>query len=131
MGRAYVFTLAKTIGKSVFRKPATLMHPEVKREYFPITRGHIYNDIEACIFCGICERKCPTHAITVTKESKEFHLRSLQCVACGVCVEVCPKKCLTMENVFSPAVFASNQGVYYYQQQIKQEAAPPPEGEKE
>lgn len=119
MRRSLIFTFTKTISRSIFRKPATLMHPQIERKYFPITRGRIFNDIGRCIFCGICGRKCPTHAITVMKETREYELRSLQCITCGVCVEVCPVKCLSMEVKYSDAVYARSEGVYYYRQSEK------------
>ena len=122
MSRSILFTIAKTISRSLFRKPATRMYPYIKKENFPVTRGRIFNNIEACIFCGICGRKCPTHAITVTKETKEYDLRSLQCIACGFCVEVCPVKCLTMENHYSSSVYGHNEGIYHYQQSEKKKA---------
>jgi formate hydrogenlyase subunit 6/NADH:ubiquinone oxidoreductase subunit I len=118
MARSFVFTFAKTVSKSIFKKSATKMYPAVKNQYTPVTRGQIFNEIEKCIFCGLCERKCPTHAITVSRETKEFDLRSLQCIACGACVEVCPKKCLIMRNNYSEAVYQREQGVYHYKQKV-------------
>lgn len=117
MSRSFIFTFVKTIGKSVFKKPATLMYPAVRIEFTDITRGQIFTEIEKCIFCGICERRCPTGAITISKETKEFYLRSLQCIACGICVEVCPKKCLIMKTNYSESVYERDQGVYHYVQQ--------------
>ncbi|MCL1864382.1 MAG: 4Fe-4S binding protein [Spirochaetes bacterium] len=116
MRKSLVFTFTKTIGRNFFKKPATLMYPFKKREFYPATRGRIFNSIEQCIFCGLCSRKCPTNAITVTKESREFYLRSLQCIVCGSCVEACPKKCLIMENQYSSFVVKNTEGVYHYKQ---------------
>ncbi|MCL2156337.1 MAG: 4Fe-4S binding protein [Leptospirales bacterium] len=114
MRKSLFFTFTKTISRNFFKKPATLMYPFKKREFYPATRGRIFTTIEQCIFCGLCSRKCPTNAITVTKESKEFELRSLQCIICGSCVEACPKKCLIMENQYSSSVVKNTEGVYHY-----------------
>ena len=124
MSRSLIFTFAKTISRSFFRKPATLMYPYKERKFYSITRGKIFNDIERCIFCGLCERKCPTHAITVMKATKEYDLRSLQCITCGACVEVCPPKCLSMEIDYSLSVFGRHEGVYHYKQSEKNKAEP-------
>ena len=116
MKKSLVFTFTKTITRNFFKKPVTLKYPFEKREPYPATRGRIFTVIEQCIFCGLCARKCPTNAITVTKESKEFDLRSLQCIMCSSCVEACPKKCLIMENQYSASVVKNTEGVYHYKQ---------------
>lgn len=99
-----VFAMLKTVTKSLFTGPATLMYPGRQRVYAPITRGQITIEIDKCIFCGMCSRKCPTYAITVTKEKRQWTIDRLNCTACGRCVEVCPVKCLHMDNHYSPAV---------------------------
>ena len=116
MRKSLVFTFTKTITRNFFKKPVTLKYPFEKREPYRATRGRIFTVIEQCIFCGMCARKCPTNAITVTKESKEFDLRSLQCIMCGSCVDACPKKCLIMENQYSASVVKNTEGVYHYKQ---------------
>jgi len=80
--------------RSMFNKPATLMHPVVKRDWHERTRGRIKIDIDDCIFCGICVKKCPTKALCISKEEKSWTIRRMQCILCDYCVEVCPKKCL-------------------------------------
>ena len=98
-----VFKIGKMIVSSMFKKPATLMYPVIPRIYGPITRGHIENDIESCVLCGICSKKCPTHAIVVERKKKEWAIARLQCIQCNCCVEYCPVKCLSMANTYSPA----------------------------
>lgn len=89
----------------MFKKPATLMYPVKSRVYTPVTRGSIEIDINACIFCGICQKKCPTAAIAVTKDPKVWEIDRLRCIVCNCCVEVCPKKCLKMAGQYnSPLV---------------------------
>ncbi|HPS59144.1 MAG TPA: 4Fe-4S binding protein [Spirochaetota bacterium] len=99
-----LFRMAKTVTKSLFTGPATLMYPARERVYAEIARGHIEIEINICIFCGMCSRKCPTDAITVTKENRQWTIDRLNCTACGRCVEVCPVKCLHMNNRYSAAV---------------------------
>ncbi|MEI8216802.1 MAG: 4Fe-4S binding protein [Eubacteriales bacterium] len=99
-----VFKIGKMIISSMFNKPATLMYPVIARVYTPITRGHIDIAMDGCIFCGICSKRCPTHAIVVEKPTKEWSIARLQCIQCNCCVEVCPTKCLTMANTYSPSV---------------------------
>jgi formate hydrogenlyase subunit 6/NADH:ubiquinone oxidoreductase subunit I len=85
---------------NLFSKPATLRYPFQKRVPFAKSRGKIGIEIQTCIFCGICAKRCPADAITVTKETKTWAIEPGRCVSCGVCVEVCPKKCLNQANQF-------------------------------
>ena len=93
--------MAKTIFRNIFHKPATKMYPVKPREYFKNTRGSIRIEINSCIFCGICQRKCPTNAINVVKDKKEWEISRMKCISCSACVEACPKKCLFMENKYT------------------------------
>jgi formate hydrogenlyase subunit 6/NADH:ubiquinone oxidoreductase subunit I len=77
------------------------MYPLVKRDFAPKTRGSIRIEIDKCIFCGICQRKCPTQAIVVTKETKHWDIDRFRCIICNACVEACPKKCLFTEGQYS------------------------------
>ena len=93
-----MFDMLSSIFKNLGSKPATRMYPFDKREPFKNSRGQISGiDIDVCIFCGICARKCPADAIVVNKAEKSWEIDQFKCVVCGVCVEVCPKKCLLME----------------------------------
>ncbi len=91
-----VFKMAKVVLNRLFQKPATLMYPVVPREWTERTRGHIDIDVDQCIKCGICARKCPTNAITVDRDASTWEIQRMQCIQCGCCAEVCPKKCLSM-----------------------------------
>ncbi len=97
-------TFLNAIFRNLFSRPATRRYPFVKREPFPGTRGQLAIDPDRCIYCGICAKRCPANAITVSKTpSKSWTLDNYRCVICGYCVEVCPKKCLTMkQDYFSP-----------------------------
>jgi formate hydrogenlyase subunit 6/NADH:ubiquinone oxidoreductase subunit I len=99
---------SKIMLKSLFSKPSTGMYPAKKREPFAATRGSIENRISDCIFCGICQKKCPTGAITVTRDAKTWEIDRLKCLACGACVAPCPKKCLDMKNNYAPSVLTKS-----------------------
>jgi len=102
-----VFTIVGMIIRSLFGKPATLMYPMVPRDYPQSSRGHIEIAIENCVFCGICQRKCPADAITVDRSAKAWEIERLRCVSCTSCSEACPKKCLAMTAGYSPATTSS------------------------
>lgn len=59
--------------------------------------GEIKCDLDACIFCGICVKKCPVSALTVDRAAKTWEIDKDACVLCNVCVTACPKKCLINE----------------------------------
>ena len=86
--------IGRLIFRSMLKKPATLMYPAVPRKWAEHTRGFIEIDIDNCIFCGICSRKCPTDAITVDKKEKRWSIERMGCIQCSCCVELCPKDCL-------------------------------------
>ena len=96
-------TFSKIIARSVLSKFATRLYPFEKREPYAATRGHIAIDTPLCIFCSLCQKKCPTHAITVKKPERLWQIERMKCIQCGACVEICPKKCLAMEPTYSPA----------------------------
>ncbi|MDR3315989.1 MAG: 4Fe-4S dicluster domain-containing protein [Coriobacteriales bacterium] len=97
------FHLTKMSLRNFFKKPATKMYPVVAPTYTKMSKGHVANEIKDCIFCGICENRCPTHAITVSKEDETWTIDNFSCIQCITCVRNCPKKCLTMEPDYTKA----------------------------
>jgi formate hydrogenlyase subunit 6/NADH:ubiquinone oxidoreductase subunit I len=95
------FKLAKTITKSFFKKPETLMYPAKPAKQYKISKGHVVNDIDKCIFCGSCQRVCPTQAICVEKNDRTWEIDRMRCCTCNGCVEVCPVKCLAMDTKYT------------------------------
>lgn len=93
-----LFQNLKAVAKNLAGKPATLMYPYKPAKKFKSTRGRVENDIDKCIFCGTCMRKCPCVAICVDRNARTWEIDRFRCVSCNCCVEVCPVKCLRMEN---------------------------------
>ena len=92
---------ARSALKNLGHKPATLMYPYKKKAVFERTRGQIAINIDDCIFCGICVRRCPTGSIRVVKTGKLWEIERMKCIQCNSCVDNCPKKCLTMKNEYT------------------------------
>ncbi len=82
-----------TILHNLVSKPKTR---RAEKEYPVGTRGHVENDMDLCVLCGLCSIKCPTHAITVDKAAKTWSIRPMSCIQCRCCVDNCPKKSLSM-----------------------------------
>lgn len=108
-----VMKFAGYVLNKLFRKPSTLMYPIRKREFFDRTRGHIDIEINTCIFCGICSKKCPTGAIGTDRNAKTWDIERLKCIQCGFCVEACPKKCLSMGNSYTMPSEGSIKDVFH------------------
>ena len=82
-----------TILHNLVSKPKTR---RAEKEYPVGTRGHVENDMDLCVLCGLCSIKCPTHAITVDKAAKTWSISPMSCIQCRCCVDNCPKKSLSM-----------------------------------
>lgn len=83
--------------KNLFSKPATSNYPFEPATYPERSRGHIEIEIDDCIMCGMCMRKCPSSAIKVDRAKKEWSIERMGCVQCENCVAACPKKCLSIK----------------------------------
>lgn len=93
-----------TVLANLFSKPATRNYPAFVRDPFPNARGELVNDIDRCIFCGTCSRKCPSQCITVSKDGAQgtWSLEAYACVACGICVMSCPVNSLSQKKTYRP-----------------------------
>ncbi|MEQ3362199.1 4Fe-4S dicluster domain-containing protein [Raoultibacter massiliensis] len=96
------FKLGKMTLGSIFKKPETIQYPAQTRYAPPGLKGHIVNDIDACILCGICMKRCPTGALVVDKPAGTWSIDRFRCVQCGSCVRECPKHCLSMDPAYAP-----------------------------
>ncbi|HEX3026913.1 MAG TPA: EFR1 family ferrodoxin [Clostridia bacterium] len=54
-----------------------------------------YSVSEACVSCGLCERACPVHNITLEAGKPVWHHR---CEACMACIERCPKQAINYKT---------------------------------
>ncbi|GHT77935.1 hypothetical protein FACS1894104_0350 [Actinomycetota bacterium] len=95
------FHLTKMALRNLVKKPATQLYPIELPSYAPMTKGQVVNDIEVCILCGICEKKCPATAIQVDKAAGTWTINPFSCVQCNTCVRLCPKQSLTMLNDYT------------------------------
>lgn len=100
-----LFGLGKMTLGSLFKKPETLLYPLKTKEPPAGLKGHVSNDPDGCILCGICMKVCSTNCIVVDKKERVWIIDRFQCVQCGHCVRECPKKSLTMEPTYEPVAF--------------------------
>jgi ech hydrogenase subunit F len=91
-----ILKMFKMIARAFVGKTACERYPDRPAHRYPNTRGHIEIEAGECILCTICDKRCPTHAITVDRSKKTWAIDHYKCIYCNNCVEVCPKKCLHM-----------------------------------
>lgn len=86
--------------KNLLKKPFTQKYPKERPNIPHRLRGkHKYNK-EKCVYCGLCARYCPSDAITVDREKKEWSVDIGKCLFCEQCADMCPTKCLTLGTDF-------------------------------
>ncbi|MDR1422530.1 MAG: 4Fe-4S binding protein [Coriobacteriales bacterium] len=95
------FGLAKMSLRNLFRKPATKGYPAVPAVFTERSKGTVRNDMDTCILCGICQKRCPTNAIVVDKPGGTWTVNDFDCIQCLSCVRSCPKKSLTMDPQYA------------------------------
>lgn len=96
-----ILSMTKTLFKSIIHGPYTKAYPAVKKDNYLRTRGSVEIDIASCIYCGSCERRCPTGAIKVDRGNSVWSIDRFKCIQCSYCNDVCPKKCLEMNNQYT------------------------------
>ena len=75
------------------KQPVTVCYPQEKLAAPERLRGHIVNDMDVCICCGMCARRCPAGALAVDRKGGTWSIDPYACVVCGECIESCPKHC--------------------------------------
>jgi ech hydrogenase subunit F len=93
--------MLKTLVKNLASKPATVKFPFAPAQFKERTRGQVLIDTSTCIYCGLCQRKCPTAAITVVRAEKKWSIKRMQCITCGNCVDACSKDSLKLDNKYT------------------------------
>ncbi len=106
-------------GKHWFKREITRTVSGTASDLPPASQGFFDYDVTKCIACGLCERACPNHVITVesekrTKEGKKvvtaYKMQVEYCLFCGMCIESCqPRRSKTPTTSRSPATATKTQ----------------------
>ncbi|PID42264.1 MAG: NADH-quinone oxidoreductase subunit I [Proteobacteria bacterium] len=99
------------------KRPVTLHYPHESLKMTPRYRGHIElvgteDGDPKCIVCGMCERACPSHCISLTGVKPEggkkkvltaYTLDFTTCSLCGSCIESCNFNAIRFSNEYNLA----------------------------
>ncbi len=78
------------------KKEAVYEKPVEEKNETP-AGGKPVPNLDLCVYCTLCAKKCPQEAIAVDRASKSWQLTEEKCVGCGLCASNCPKKCIEMK----------------------------------
>lgn len=87
--------MLKTVFGNILHGYATRLYPEKTRTPFERARADLRVDMDQCKLCGTCARTCPTEAISVDRERRQWERDLFSCITCGDCVEACPVQALS------------------------------------
>lgn len=96
--------MTATVVRNFLTKSHTRLYPFDVREPFDHVRGNLEINIEECIMCGMCAKKCPSQCIMVSKSEKIWEVDPYSCIYCGICVDHCPVNCLYMDKHYRKPV---------------------------
>lgn len=77
------------------RKPFLLEIQFYKAYQKRRNQDHLFFADEHCIGCGMCERVCPVHNISMENGKPKFHHHCEHCIAC---IHWCPEKALQFQS---------------------------------
>jgi ech hydrogenase subunit F len=104
--------MLKSTLKNLFSRPVSVRYPYEKADIPETNRGRVVWDMQKCIWCRLCEKNCPTLAITTDKAHKTQTIVRARCITCRTCVDVCPTNTISMEPKYSEAVYLRETHVY-------------------
>jgi len=87
--------------KNLLSRPYTVRYPGEDTKIPSTNRGRVVWDMEKCIWCRLCEKNCPTKAITTDKQGKTQTVNRVRCIQCRNCVDICPTNTISMEPGYS------------------------------
>lgn len=61
---------------------------------------------EMCTGCGICAKRCPADAVTMSNRQAEIN--DDECIRCGICHDVCPRDAVRHDGEHIPIEIESN-----------------------
>jgi formate hydrogenlyase subunit 6/NADH:ubiquinone oxidoreductase subunit I len=105
-------SMLTSILKSLFSRPDTVKYPKGESPVPPGNRGKVVWDMQKCIYCRLCEKNCPTKAITTDKAGKTQSIKRLRCIQCRTCVDVCPTNTISMLTEYAKPVAHKEVHVY-------------------
>jgi formate hydrogenlyase subunit 6/NADH:ubiquinone oxidoreductase subunit I len=80
--------------RHVARRPATVAYPAVPSRMPQDFRGKVQFLAERCVGCKLCQRDCPSNALTINKVGDKRYEAVFQldkCIFCAQCVDSCNK----------------------------------------
>lgn len=63
-------------------------------------------DYSKCTRCGICQKNCNFHALSMTEEG--INVNEILCEACELCVHLCPQKAISIEEIANSYIYRSS-----------------------
>jgi len=89
-------TMLFNVINNLTQRPRTRLYPVEIRQLPLGARGHIEFDMDKCIFCTLCEKRCPADAIKVDRKGKTLTFEPLRCIVCEACIEGCAKDAIEL-----------------------------------